>query len=192
MSVDSSVSDLLWMDHRLVWAPTIATYKSWVAAGKPCLRRSCGHHRGSHIASEGMECSECDCPGFVDFAHPDDSGITPSRALVPYRSLPNRSPVPRRRLTMTVIVAESIDGTGDLGAVGTNGTACGYLTPAVEAISSTTCTTSLRATHSFAPNQRRAGRAASFGTSDHRTVSSDTPRIVTPATGAGRCRSIHQ
>ncbi len=64
-SVDLSVLDPLRMDHRLVWATTSTTYESWVAAGKPCLRQSCGHDRGSHIPSEGMECSECDCLGFV-------------------------------------------------------------------------------------------------------------------------------
>jgi hypothetical protein len=66
MSVDLSVLDPLRMDHRLVWAPTSTTYESWVAAGKPCLRQTCGHERGNHIPSEGMECSECDCLGFVD------------------------------------------------------------------------------------------------------------------------------
>ncbi len=65
MSVNLSVLDPLRMDHRLVWAPTSTTYESWVAGGKPCLRQSCGHDRGSHIPSEGMECSECDCLGFL-------------------------------------------------------------------------------------------------------------------------------
>ena len=74
MSVDLSVLDPLRMDHGLVWALTSTTYESWVAGGKPCLRQNCGHDRGSHIASEGMECSECDCLGFVDLAHPDNSG----------------------------------------------------------------------------------------------------------------------
>jgi len=78
MSVNLSVLDPPRMDHRLFWAPTTTTYESWGAAGKPCLRQSCGHDRGSHIPSEGMECSECDCLGFVDFAHPDDSGATPA------------------------------------------------------------------------------------------------------------------
>jgi hypothetical protein len=78
MSVNLSVLDPLRMDHRLVWAPTSTNHESWVAAGKPCLRQNCGHDRGSHIPSEGMECSECDCLGFVGFAHPDDSGATPA------------------------------------------------------------------------------------------------------------------
>ena len=78
MSVDLSVLDLLWLDHRLVCAPTSTTYEVWVAAGKPCLRRNCGHRHGSHIPSEGMECCECDCLGFVGFGHPDDSGATPA------------------------------------------------------------------------------------------------------------------
>ena len=38
---------------------------------------------------------------------------------------------------MTVIVAESTCGTGDLGDNGTNGTACGYPTPAAEPVSDT-------------------------------------------------------
>ena len=78
MSVNLSVLDPLRMDQRLVRAPTRITYESWGAAGKPCLRQNCGHDRGNHIPSEGMECSECDCLGFVGFAHPDDSGATPA------------------------------------------------------------------------------------------------------------------
>jgi hypothetical protein len=74
MSVDLSVLDLLWLDHRLVCAPTSTTYEVWVAAGKPCLRRNCGHRHGSHIPSEGMECNECNCLGFVGFAHPTIRG----------------------------------------------------------------------------------------------------------------------
>jgi hypothetical protein len=73
MSVNLSVLDPLRMDQRLVRTPTSTTYAIWGAAGRPCLRQSCGHDRGSHIRSEGMECSECDCLGFVDFANPDDS-----------------------------------------------------------------------------------------------------------------------
>jgi hypothetical protein len=65
MSVNLSVLDPPRMDHRLVWAPTSTTYESWGAAGKPCLRQSCGHDRGS-------------CLGFVGSAHPDDSGATPA------------------------------------------------------------------------------------------------------------------
>lgn len=38
---------------------------------------------------------------------------------------------------MTVIVAESTGGTGDLGAVGTHGTGCGYPTPTAEPVSDT-------------------------------------------------------
>ncbi len=38
---------------------------------------------------------------------------------------------------MTVIVAESTRGTGDLGAVGTNATGCGYLTSTTEPVSDT-------------------------------------------------------
>jgi hypothetical protein len=87
MSVDLSVLDLLRLDHRLVWAPTSTTYEGWGAAGKPCLRQNCGHNYGSHIPSEGMECNECDCLGFVGVAHPADS-----RAI---RAI--RSPKGRRR-----------------------------------------------------------------------------------------------
>ena len=47
------------------------TYEDWVAAGKPCLRQSCGHNHGDHIPSEGMECNVCDCLLFVGFAHED-------------------------------------------------------------------------------------------------------------------------
>ena len=78
MSVNLSVLDPPRMDHRLAWAPTSIAYESWVAGGMPCLRHDCGHSRGSHIPSEGMECSECDCLGFVGFAPPDDSGATPA------------------------------------------------------------------------------------------------------------------
>ena len=74
MSVNLSILDPLRMDHRLVWATASTTYESSVAARKPCLRQNCGHDRGSHIPSEGMECSECDCLGFVGFAPPDASG----------------------------------------------------------------------------------------------------------------------
>jgi hypothetical protein len=74
----SSPIGLLWMDHRLVWAPTSTTYENWVAAGKPCLRQNCGHRHGNHIRSVDMECNECDCLGFVGFGHPDDSGATPA------------------------------------------------------------------------------------------------------------------
>lgn len=70
--------DLLSIDHRLVAAPTSTTYENWVAAGKPCLRRNCGHRHGNHIPSEDMECNECDCLGFVGFGHPDDSAATPA------------------------------------------------------------------------------------------------------------------
>jgi hypothetical protein len=49
-----------------------STYEDWVAAGKPCLRQSCRHRHGDHIPSEDMECNECDCLGFVGFAHPGD------------------------------------------------------------------------------------------------------------------------
>ena len=87
MSVDLSVLDLLRLDHRLVWAPTSTTYESWVALGKPCLRQTCGHDRGSHIPSEGMECSECDCLEFVGSAQSDNSGA--ARAI--------RDPRRRRR-----------------------------------------------------------------------------------------------
>ncbi|MCW2649878.1 MAG: hypothetical protein JWR32_854 [Mycobacterium sp.] len=51
------------------------TYEDWVAAGKPCLRQSCGHRRGDHIPSEDMECDECDCLAFVGFAHPYDEAM---------------------------------------------------------------------------------------------------------------------
>jgi hypothetical protein len=48
------------------------TYEKWVAAGKPCLRQSCGHPHADHIPSEAMECDQCDCLRLVGFAHPDD------------------------------------------------------------------------------------------------------------------------
>jgi hypothetical protein len=57
------------------WAPTSTTYEHWVTAGKPCFRHGCGHRHGNHIPSEGMECNECDCLGFVGFA---DSSRTSS------------------------------------------------------------------------------------------------------------------
>jgi RNA polymerase sigma-70 factor (ECF subfamily) len=48
------------------------TYEKWVAAGKPCLRQSCGRPHADHIPSEAMECDQCDCLRLVGFAHPDD------------------------------------------------------------------------------------------------------------------------
>jgi len=95
MSVQLSVLDLLWMDHRLDWAPTSTTYEGWVAAGKPCFRQNCGHRHGSHIPSEGMECNACDCLGFVGFAHPDASGDPRAIRTDPN---PTRSPVSRKCL----------------------------------------------------------------------------------------------
>ena len=106
MSVDMSVmsnagvspTDLLWMDHQLTWAPTSTTYEDWVAAGKPCLRQHCGHHRGNHIPSEAMECNACDCLGFVGFAHPDDSGATPAIKSPRYaKRRPHKCPDARQR-----------------------------------------------------------------------------------------------
>ena len=55
MSVNLSVLDPLRMDHRLVWATTSTTYESWVAAGKPCLRQTCGHNAATHPSSPGNE-----------------------------------------------------------------------------------------------------------------------------------------
>jgi hypothetical protein len=51
----------------------VATFEDWVAAGKPCLRKSCRHHQSDHIPSEAMECDLYDCLRFVGFAHPDDA-----------------------------------------------------------------------------------------------------------------------
>jgi hypothetical protein len=45
------------------------THGDWIAAGKPCLRQDCGHRHGDHIPSEDMECCDCDCLGFIGFAH---------------------------------------------------------------------------------------------------------------------------
>jgi hypothetical protein len=45
------------------------TYGDWITAGKPCLRQGCGHRHGDHIPSEDMECCDCDCLGFIGFAH---------------------------------------------------------------------------------------------------------------------------
>lgn len=53
-------------------APVSFAYEKWVAAGKPCLHQSCGHHHADHIPSEAMECNQCDCLLFVGFADPDD------------------------------------------------------------------------------------------------------------------------
>ena len=93
-------------------APTSINYENWVAAGKPCLRQDCGHSHGNHIPSEAMECNECDCLGFVGFAHPDDSGATPARP--PHRTtsaeltarferdvIPLRAPLFRRAMRLT-------------------------------------------------------------------------------------------
>ncbi|HXN58019.1 MAG TPA: hypothetical protein VN912_05480, partial [Candidatus Angelobacter sp.] len=49
-------------------APMNTTYGDWITAGKPCLRQGCGHRHGDHIPSEDMECSDCDCLGFIGFA----------------------------------------------------------------------------------------------------------------------------
>ena len=54
-------------------APVSLGFEKWAAAaGKPCLRQSCGHPHADHIPSEAMECNQCDCPRFVGFAQPDD------------------------------------------------------------------------------------------------------------------------
>jgi RNA polymerase sigma-70 factor, ECF subfamily len=79
------------------------TYEDWVAAGKPCLRQSCGHHHGDHTPSEDMECNECNCLRFVGFAHPDDSAVWSPLTGMPVGGV--------RR----VIAAGSSCGTGDLG-----------------------------------------------------------------------------
>jgi hypothetical protein len=114
MSADLSVMsnaavspiDLLWMDHRLMWTPTSTTYENWVAAGKPCLRQNCGHHHGNHIPSEAMECNECDCLGFVGFAHSDQLrssrrfGATPAIKSPRYpKRRPRESPDARQGLS---------------------------------------------------------------------------------------------
>jgi RNA polymerase sigma-70 factor (ECF subfamily) len=112
MSVDLSLHDPLWMGHRPVGAPTNTTYEGWAAAGKPCLRQSCGHEHSSHIRSEGMECSKCDCLGFVGFAQPDDSrptiaessrGTTSAELTARFERdvIPLRAPLYRRALRLT-------------------------------------------------------------------------------------------
>jgi len=112
MSVDLSLHDPLWMGHRPVGAPTNTTYEGWAAAGKPCLRQSCGHEHSSHIRSEGMECSKCDCLGFVGFAQPDDSrptiaessrGTTNAELTARFERdvIPLRAPLYRRALRLT-------------------------------------------------------------------------------------------
>jgi hypothetical protein len=70
MPVDLSLLDLAPVQPRE--APVRFTYEKWVAAGKPCLRQSCGHPDADYIPSEAMECDQCDCPRFVGFAHPGD------------------------------------------------------------------------------------------------------------------------
>jgi RNA polymerase sigma-70 factor, ECF subfamily len=112
MSVDLSSRSPLGMDHRLVCAPTNTTYEGGAAAGKPCLRQSCGHDHSSHIRSEGMECSKCDCLGFVCFAQPDHSrptisessrGTTNAELTVRFERdvIPLRAPLFRRALRLT-------------------------------------------------------------------------------------------
>jgi hypothetical protein len=59
----------------------IASYEDWVAAGKPCLRRSCGHRHADHIPSEGMECDVCECLGFVGPRRSADSATWSSLLL---------------------------------------------------------------------------------------------------------------
>ncbi len=58
----------------------VMTFEDWVAAGKPCMRNSCGHRHCDHIPSEAMECDSCNCLGFVGFAHPGDAAVVPSPA----------------------------------------------------------------------------------------------------------------
>src|SRR5258705_8929102 len=53
-------------------APVRFAYRKWVAAGKPCLRQSCGHPHAVHIPSGATECDQCDCARFVGLTHPDD------------------------------------------------------------------------------------------------------------------------
>jgi RNA polymerase sigma-70 factor (ECF subfamily) len=73
------------------------TYEDWVAAGKPCLRQSCGHRHADHIPSEAMECDICDCLRFIGSAHADDSAM--------WSSLP--SPTPTTTNTPTVMSSRS-------------------------------------------------------------------------------------
>jgi RNA polymerase sigma-70 factor (ECF subfamily) len=112
MSVDLSLHSPLRMDHRLVCAPTNTTHEGGAAAGKPCLRQSCGHDHSSHIRSEGMECSKCECLGFVGFAQPDDSrptiaesrrGTTNAERTARFERdvIPLRAPLFRRALRLT-------------------------------------------------------------------------------------------
>jgi hypothetical protein len=53
-------------------APVSFANEKWVAAGKPCLRQSCGHPHVDHIPGEAIECNQCDCLKFVGLADPDD------------------------------------------------------------------------------------------------------------------------
>jgi hypothetical protein len=68
--VDLSLTELA--PVQPIEAPVSFAYEKWVAAGKPCLRQSCGHHHADHIPSEAMECNQCDCLRFVGFADHDD------------------------------------------------------------------------------------------------------------------------
>jgi hypothetical protein len=68
--VDLSLTELAPVRPRE--APVSFAHEKWVAAGRPSLRQSCGHHHGDHIPSEAMECNQCDCLRFVGFADPDD------------------------------------------------------------------------------------------------------------------------
>lgn len=63
MSIDLSVLEPAPVETTE--APVSFAYEKWVAAGKPCLRQSCGHRHADHIPSEAMECDRCDCLGFV-------------------------------------------------------------------------------------------------------------------------------
>jgi hypothetical protein len=63
MPVDLSLLELAPVQPKE--APVSFAYEEWVAAGKPCLRQSRGHHHADHIPSEAMECNQCDCLRFV-------------------------------------------------------------------------------------------------------------------------------
>jgi len=85
-------------------APVSLDFEKWAAAaGKPCVRQSCGHPHADHIPSEAMECNQCDCPRFIGLAQPDGRRCHGAEltACCERDALPLHAPLYRRAMGMT-------------------------------------------------------------------------------------------
>jgi Sigma-70 region 2 len=78
-------------------------FEKWAAAGKPCLRQSCGHPHADHIPSEAMECDQCDCLRFIGFTQPDDRRCHGAELTACFErdAIPLRAPPYRGAMGMT-------------------------------------------------------------------------------------------